>query len=89
MATVNCPSCNKKFDPTNHLATAGGVAAGAAAGAWVGSGIGLAGGPLGAIAGTIPGAVIGGVLGGLGVTKFAKCPGCGKVFGILLGTSPR
>lgn len=80
MATVNCPRCSRRFDPTNHLATAGGAIAGAAAGATVGSGFGIAGGPLGAIAGTIPGAIVGGTLAALGVTKFAKCPGCSKVF---------
>lgn len=79
MADVVCAGCHAKFDPTNHLATGGGVLAGAAAGAYVGSGIGLAGGPLGAMAGTIPGAVVGGLLAGLGVSKFAKCPRCGKV----------
>jgi hypothetical protein len=80
MAEVNCPKCGKKFDPTNHAATAGAAAAGAAAGAAIGSTVGIAGGPLGAIAGTIPGAIVGGALAGLGITKFAKCPGCGDIF---------
>lgn len=79
MAKVNCPKCNKKFDPTNHIATAGAAAAGAAGGAALGAGYGIAGGPMGAIAGTIPGAVIGATLAGLGITKFAKCPGCKKI----------
>jgi outer membrane lipoprotein SlyB len=80
MATVNCPQCRHTFDPTNHFATAGGGAAGAAAGAAIGAGLGIVGGPIGGIAGTIPGAIIGGTLAALGVTKFAKCPGCSKVF---------
>ncbi len=82
MATVNCPQCDKRFDPSNHLVTAGAAAAGAAGGAYVGSGIGIVAGPLGAIAGTIPGALVGGTLAGLGVTKFTKCPHCKKVFKI-------
>ena len=80
MAHVNCPKCSRSFDPTNHMATGGGAAAGAAGGAYIGSMFGIAGGPLGAIAGTIPGAIIGGALGGLGISKFAKCPGCDKTF---------
>lgn len=82
MATVNCPKCNRKFDPKHYLAKGGAAVAGAASGGWVGSGIGLALGPWGAIAGTIPGVVIGGTLAYLGVSKFAKCPGCSKVFKI-------
>lgn len=80
MAKVICPKCGKKFDPTNHLATAGAAAAGAATGAAVGSGVGMVLGPLGGIAGTVPGAIVGGTLAGLGITKFAKCPSCKDVF---------
>lgn len=82
MANVNCPKCERKFDPTNHMATGGGAVAGAAGGAYVGSMLGIAGGPIGAIAGTIPGAIIGETLGYLGISKFARCPGCTKVFTI-------
>jgi len=80
VATVNCPECGKSFDPTNHLATAGAAAAGAVAGGAAGSMVGIAGGPIGAIAGTVPGAIIGGALAALGITKFGKCPKCGKIF---------
>jgi hypothetical protein len=79
MANVVCPKCSQQFDPKHHKVTAGVTAAGAATGAWVGSGIGIVAGPAVAIAGTIPGAVIGGALAFLGVTKFARCPGCKKV----------
>lgn len=79
MATVNCSKCGRRFDPTNHLVTGGAATAGAAAGAWFGSSIGIVGGPLGAIAGTIPGAILGGAIAALGISKFAKCPGCGDV----------
>ena len=80
MATVNCPQCIERFDPSNYYVKGGGAAAGAATGAYVGSMFGLAGGPVGAIAGTIPGAVIGGLLGFLGISKLARCPKCSKVF---------
>jgi hypothetical protein len=82
MATVNCPKCKHSFDPANYMVKGGGALAGAGAGAWVGSMVGIAGGPIGAIAGTIPGAVIGGTLGYLGISKFARCPSCTKVFTI-------
>jgi hypothetical protein len=80
MAMVNCPKCNEGFDPANYYVKGGGAAAGAAAGAYAGSMVGIAGGPVGAIAGTVPGALIGGVLGYLGISKFARCPRCSKVF---------
>ena len=80
MATVNCPQCRRSFDPTNYIVRGGGAAAGATAGAALGAGVGIAGGPLGAMAGTVPGAVIGGLLGYLGISKFARCPSCSKVF---------
>lgn len=82
MATVNCPHCSIAFNPSSNMVKGSAVAAGAATGAWVGSGVGLALGPLGAISGTIPGAVIGALLAGLGVSRFAKCPGCTKIFKI-------
>jgi hypothetical protein len=82
MATVNCTKCRHKFNPSNYMVKGGGAAAGAAAGAWLGAGLGIVGGPLGAIAGTIPGAVVGGALGYLGISKFARCPSCSKVFTI-------
>lgn len=78
MANVKC-KCGNVFDPSNYLVTGGAVAAGAAAGAWAGSSVGIVAGPVGAIAGTVPGAVVGGLLAGLGISKFAKCPSCGKV----------
>lgn len=80
MATVNCPKCSHRFDPSNNLARGGGAVAGATAGALLGGEVGIVAGPLGGIAGTVPGAIIGGLLGFLGVAKFAKCPGCGDVF---------
>ncbi len=80
MATVNCPKCKHKFDPSNFLVKGGAGAAGAAVGAWVGSSMGIVAGPIGGIAGTIPGAVIGGVFGYLGFAKFARCPSCAKKF---------
>ena len=80
MATVNCPACAKRFDPSNYLVKAGAGAAGAAAGAAIGAGIGIVGGPIGGIAGTIPGAIIGGALSYLGISKFARCPKCGNIF---------
>ncbi len=82
MATVNCPGCGRKFNPSNYYVKGGSAVAGAAAGAWLGTGIGLAGGPLGAIAGTIPGAIIGFTVGYLGIGKFTRCPSksCKKVF---------
>jgi hypothetical protein len=82
MATVNCPKCSNRFDPKHYLAKSGGLAAGAAAGAWIGSSVGLVAGPIGGMAGTVPGAIIGGVLGWLGISKFARCPQCSKVFKI-------
>lgn len=80
MATVICEKCGQRFNPSNHYVTGGAIAAGAAGGAWLGSMVGIAGGPIGAIAGTIPGAILGGALAGLGISKFTKCPGCGKIF---------
>lgn len=80
MARVSCTKCDHRFDPSNYMVKGGAAAAGAAAGAAVGSTLGIAGGPLGAIAGTVPGAVIGGVFGYLGISKFARCPKCSKVF---------
>ena len=80
MATVNCPKCRRMFDPANYMVQGGGAAAGAAAGAYLGSMVGIALGPLGAIAGTVPGAIIGGAGAWLGISKFAKCPGCEDVF---------
>jgi hypothetical protein len=82
MATVNCPKCNRRFDPANYVVQGGATAAGAASGAWLGSMIGIVAGPFGGMAGTIPGAVIGGTLAYLGVSKFARCPGCTNVFAI-------
>lgn len=82
MAKVNCTKCSHKFNPSNYMVKGGGAAAGAAGGAYVGSMVGIAGGPIGAIAGTIPGAIIGGALGYLGISKFARCPSCSKVFTI-------
>lgn len=76
MATVTCPKCDHRFDPTNYPLKGGGAALGVA----VGSGIGLALGPLGAIAGTIPGAIIGGSMAYLGLSKVARCPTCTKTF---------
>ena len=80
MARVSCSKCNHGFDPSNYLVKGGGLAAGAAGGAWIGAGLGIVGGPLGGIAGTVPGAIIGGTLGYLGISKFARCPSCTKVF---------
>lgn len=82
MATVNCSKCKHTFDPKHYLAKGGATTAGAGGGAWLGSSIGLALGPWGAIAGTVPGAIIGGSLAYLGISKFARCPNCTKIFKI-------
>ncbi len=80
MATVNCPKCSNSFDPTNYIVRGGGALAGASAGAAIGSGVGIVAGPIGGMAGTIPGAVIGAALGWLGSSRFARCPGCKRLF---------
>lgn len=80
MITVNCPSCQHTFDPTNNGRKGAAALAGAAAGAYIGSGVGLALGPLGAIAGTVPGALLGAAAGWLGLSKVATCPCCKHTF---------